>query len=202
VPRSSFSRTPIELQRCFATPAALCRPRGLRSVSGRASRAGRFPPPASRTRQDLVAAGSPITRVRLVRVPGLDDGGDRAPSNQDHHWLESPTGDRRSPTGDRRGPRFLRATHRVRTTGRNESSPALPRSFTGPAVPLLSTARAAEPSGRDRRGSRSSVVRTGRVSRKNGTRGREGASARAPARHASPSRRLRRRVRLPLQSSP
>jgi hypothetical protein len=195
VPRSSFSRTPIELQRCFATPAALCRRRGLRSVSGPVSRAGRFPSPASRTRQGLVAAGLPTTRVRLVRVPGLDDGGDRAPSDQDHRWLESPT-------GDLRGPRFLRATHRVRTTGRNESSPALPRSFTGPAVPLLSTARAAEPSGRDRRGSRSSVVRTGRVSRKNGTRGREGASARAPARHASPSRRLRRRVRLPLQSSP
>jgi hypothetical protein len=36
-PRPSFPRTPIELQRCFATPAALCRRRGRRGVSGRVS---------------------------------------------------------------------------------------------------------------------------------------------------------------------
>jgi len=46
-----------------------------------------------------------------------------------------------------------------------------PGRFTGPAAPFLSTTRAARPSGRDRRRSRSSIARTGRVSRKNGTRG-------------------------------
>jgi len=35
------------------------------------------------------------------------------------HWLESPT-------GDLRGLWFLRSTRKVRTTGRIESSPALP----------------------------------------------------------------------------
>jgi len=42
------------------------------------------------------------------------------------HWLESPTGDLRGPTGALRGLWFLRPTRRVRTTGRIESSPALP----------------------------------------------------------------------------
>jgi len=95
-----------------------------------------WPLPAART-----------TRVRLVREPGLNDGGDRAPSDQDRHSLEIPSGDlggqtghRRDPTGHRRDPTgalrgptgtlrglwFLRPTRRVRTTGRIESSPALP----------------------------------------------------------------------------
>jgi len=46
--RPSFPRTPIELQQCFATPAALCRRRGRRGVSGRVSLdiAGRTVPAA------------------------------------------------------------------------------------------------------------------------------------------------------------
>src|SRR5450759_669924 len=44
-----------------------------------------------------------------------------------------------------------------------------PGRFTGPATPLLSTTRAAQPPGRDPSHSRSHVVRTGRVSRKNVT---------------------------------
>ena len=115
---------------------------------------GRFPPPASRTRQGLVAVSSPITRMRLVRVPGLDDGGDRAPSDQDRHSLESPTGDLRGPTGDLRGPtgalrgpRFLRRTRRVRAMGRIGSSPALPGASR--VRPRRSRARPGQPSPRD-----------------------------------------------------
>jgi len=55
--------------------------------------------------------------------------------------------------------------------GTNRVVPGAPGRFAGPAASLLSTARAAQPSGRDRRRSRSSVARTGRVSRKNRTRG-------------------------------
>jgi hypothetical protein len=58
--------------------------------------------------------------------------------------------------------------------GTNRVVASAPGRFTGPAAPLLSTARAAQPSGRDRRRSRSSVVRTGRVSRKNPARGGRG----------------------------
>src|SRR5450759_3483796 len=65
-PRPSFPRTPIELHRCFATPAvaALCRRRGRRGVPGRVSPAGRLPLPASRTRQGLAAVGSPTMSRR------------------------------------------------------------------------------------------------------------------------------------------
>jgi len=83
--------------------AALCRQRGWRGLSGRVSPAGRFPPPASRTRQGLVAAGSPTTRVRLVRVPGLDDDGDRAPSDCDRRGASlAGQPDRRPSRPDRR----------------------------------------------------------------------------------------------------
>jgi hypothetical protein len=51
--------------------------------------------------------------------------------------------------------------------GTNRGVAGAPGRLTGPASPLLSTTRAAQPSGRDRRRSRSHVVRTGRVFRKN-----------------------------------
>ena len=176
-PRSSFRRTPIELQRCFATPAALCRQRGWRGLPGRVSPAGRLPAPASRTRQGLVAAGSPTTRVRLVRVPRLADGGDRAPSDQDHRGASlAGSSDRRASRPDRRPSRPVVSPTYAQGSyyGTNRVVVSAPGRFTGPAAPLLSTTRAARPSGRDRRRSRSSVVRTGSVSRKNRTRGTRG----------------------------
>ena len=51
--------------------------------------------------------------------------------------------------------------------GTNRGVAGAPGRLTGPASPLLSTTRAAQPSGRDRRRSRFHVVRTGRVFRKN-----------------------------------
>src|SRR5450759_2135089 len=56
--------------------------------------------------------------------------------------------------------------------GTNRVVAGAPGRFTGPATPLLSTTRAAQPPGSDPSHSRSHVVRTGRVFRKNGTRGR------------------------------
>jgi hypothetical protein len=62
--------------------------------------------------------------------------------------------------------------------------------LTSPAAPLLSTTRAAQPSGRNRCRSRSSVVRTGRVFRKNRPRGRGGAGAGAGERPGVTRRHL------------
>src|SRR5450756_1353085 len=56
--------------------------------------------------------------------------------------------------------------------GTNRVVASAPGRFTGPAAPLLSTTRAAQPSGRDPSRAGSSVVRTARVSRKNRPRGR------------------------------
>ena len=75
-----------------------------------------------------------------------------------------------------------------------------PGRLAGPATRLQSTTRAARPSGRDHRGSRSSVARTGRVSRYNRARGRSGAGARerdaraVPAPWAAAATRRARRV--------
>src|SRR5450759_2010508 len=56
--------------------------------------------------------------------------------------------------------------------GTNRVVAGAPGRLTGPATPLLSTTRAAQPPGGDPSRSGSSVVRTGHVSRKNGARGR------------------------------
>jgi hypothetical protein len=81
----------------------------------------------------LDAQGSrcPLTAARVADAPRpgrcrLANDADRAPSDQDRHWLESLTGELRGQTGDLRGLWFLRPTRKVRTTGRIESSPTLP----------------------------------------------------------------------------
>ena len=196
-PRPSFPRTPIELHRCFATPAWQ---RFAADEAGEAylaecpltSPAGRFPPPASRTRQGLVAAGSPITRMRLVRAPGLDDGGDRAPSDQDRHGASlAGEPDRRPSRPDRRPSRPVVSPTYAQGSyyGTNRVVAGAPGRFAGPAAPLLSTTRAAQPPGRDPSRLGSSVVRTARVSRKNRPRGRgraRGGDCTRPARCARP----------------
>src|SRR5450759_4897066 len=58
--------------------------------------------------------------------------------------------------------------------GTNRVVAGAPGRFAGPAAPLLSTTRAAQPPGCSPSRSRSHVVRTGRVFRKNRTRGRGG----------------------------
>ena len=173
--------------------AALCRRRGRRGVSGRVSPTGRLPLPAPRTRQRLAAAGSPtMSRRRGCSSRGFQVS--TAAGTALHrtrivtvrHWLESPTGELRGPSGepDRRPSRPDRRPSRpvVSPTyaqgscyGTNRVVASAPGRFAGPAAPLLSTTRAAQPPGRDPSRSRCSVARTGRVSRKNGARGREGA---------------------------
>jgi hypothetical protein len=142
--------------------------------------AGRLPPPASRTRQGLAAAGSPITRVRLAWVPGLDDGGDRAPSDQTHRGAPAAGVPGRRPSRpDRRASRPAVSPTYAQGSyyGTNRVVAGAPGRFTGPAAPLPSTTREAQPPGRDPRRSRSSIARTGRVSRKNRTTGRGDARA-------------------------
>ena len=72
--------------------------------------------------------------------------------------------------------------------GTNRVVASAPGHLTSPAAPLLSTERAAQPPGRDRRRSRCSVARTGRVSRKNRTRGRGDGVRHSPAQRRRPSR--------------
>src|SRR5450759_5062186 len=55
--------------------------------------------------------------------------------------------------------------------GTNRVVASAPGRFTGPAAPLLSSTRVAQPPGGDPSRAGSHVVRTGRVSRKNRTRG-------------------------------
>ncbi len=151
------------------------------------SPAGRFPPPASRIRQGLVAAGGadyPGAPRAGSRLSDLDDGGDRAPSDQDHRGAPAagapdrrPSRPDRSPSRPVVSPTYAQGSY----YGTNRVVASAPGRFTGPATPLLSTARAAQPLGRDPRRSRSSVARTGRVSRKNRARGRGGGGGRAPA---------------------
>jgi len=138
--RPSFPRTPIELQQCFRLPRRQWQ-RFAADEAGEAYLAecpltspdGRFPPPASRTRQGLVAAGSPT----MSRRRGCSSGGFQVSTTAGtalhrtrltavRQRLECPAGDLRGPTGALRGLWFLRPTRRVRTTGRIGSSPALP----------------------------------------------------------------------------
>jgi hypothetical protein len=214
-PRPSFPRTTSELQRCFATPAALCRRRGRRGVPGRVS---------------IDIAGRTDSAARVTDTPG--PGRCRlADDDADAPRVGSTSRRRRGPRSIGPGSSFAGEPDRrpsrpaVSPTyaqgscyGTNRVVAGAPGRFAGPAAPLLSTARAAQPPGCSPSRSRSHVVRTGRVFRKNRTRGRGdagtrgrgdagaggrgGGGGRAPARHASPSRRLPRRVRLPFQSSP
>ena len=121
--------------------------------------------------------GSPTTRVRLVRVPRLDDGGDRVPAQDRRGASLAGSSDRRASRPDRRPSRPVVSPTYAQGScyGTNRVVAGAPGRFTGPATPLLSTARAAQPSGRYRRRSRCSVVRTGRVSLKNRSGGRGGA---------------------------
>jgi hypothetical protein len=66
--------------------------------------------------------------------------------------------------------------------GTNRVVASAPGRFTGPAAPLLSSTRVAQPPGGDPSRAGSHVVRTGRVSQKNRTRGRGGAGAATHAR--------------------
>lgn len=76
--------------------------------------------------------------------------------------------------------------------GTNRSVAAAPGRHSGPPAPLLSTTRAAPPSGYHFRRPRSSIARTGRVFRKNRARGRPRAGAGDPERtDATLSSRLR-----------
>jgi len=79
--------------------------------------------------------------------------------------------------------------------GTNRAVAAAPWRHAGPPAPLLSTTRAAPPSGCHLRRPRSSIARTGRVFRKNRTRGRPRAGAGDPERtDAAPSLGLSRRT--------
>jgi hypothetical protein len=102
--------------------------------------------------------------------------------------------------------------------GRNRVVASAPGLLTGPATPLLSTTRAAQPPGRDPSRAGSHVVRTGRVSRKNGTartrergrgdpRARTGTRARRwsfglPRRRKNGTRGARRRRPPPARAAP
>ena len=98
----------------------------------------------------------------------------------------------RGPTGDPSRPVVSPTYAQGSYYGTNRVVAGAPGRLTGPATPLLSTTRTAQPSGRDCRRSRSHVVRTGHVFRKNRTRGRTapGIAAAARGRHAARSRRL------------
>jgi len=111
------------------------------------------------------------------------------PSDQDRHWLESPTGDLRGPTGDLSRPAVSPSYAQGSYYGTNRVVAGAPGRLAGPAAPLLSTTRAAQPPGRDPSRLGSSVVRTARVSRKNRPRGRgraRGGDCTRPARCARP----------------
>jgi hypothetical protein len=123
-------------------------------------------------------------RVRLVREPGLDGGADRAPSDQDRHGASlAGEPDRRPSRPVRRPSRPVVSPTYAQGSwyGTNRVMASAPGHLTSPAAPLLSTERAAQPSGRSPSRSRSHVVRTGRVFRKNRTRGRGGGDAGAGA---------------------
>jgi hypothetical protein len=182
--RPSFPRTPIELQRCFATPAVPCRRGGLPGVSGRVSRdiAGRTdsaahvadtPRPGRCRLADYADAPRVSSRSRRRRGqhsmgpgPSLAGEPDWRPSRPD-----------RRPSRPVVSPTYAQGSY----YGTNRVVAGAPGRFTGPAAPLLSTERAAQPSGRSPSRSRSHVVRTGRVFRKNRTRGRGGGDAGAGA---------------------
>jgi Transposase zinc-ribbon domain len=198
-------RTPLELQRRFGTEEA-CQaylaewrlPDGFRCPRRGHARAWPLP-------------GSPTTRVRLAWVPGLDDGGDRAPSDQAHRGAPAAgVPDRRPSRPDRRPSRPDRRPSRpvVSPTyaqgscyGTNRVVAGAPGRLTGPAAPLPSMTRAAQPPGGDPRRSRSSIARTGRVSRKNRTTGRGDARAGVRGRLRESARASRVAISAPTSTS-
>jgi hypothetical protein len=176
--RRSGGSGALPRQRCFATEEACeaylagCRPpdgfRGPRRGQPKVRS-----PPARR-----VAAGSPTPRVGLVRVLRLDDGGDRAPSDSDHRGASLAGGPDRRPSRPLVSPTYAQGSY----YGTNRLVAGAPGRLTGPAASLLSTTRAAQLSGRDRRRSRSSRSTNrariseqsdARAGREGGTRGRE-----------------------------
>jgi hypothetical protein len=115
--------------------------------------------------------------MRLGWVPGLDDGGDRAQPDQDRHGASLAGEPDRRPSRPVVSPTYAQGS----CYGTNRVVASAPGLLMGPATPLLSTTRAAQPSGRDPSRSRCSVVRTGRVSRKKRGRGDAGTRGRGDA---------------------
>jgi hypothetical protein len=149
---------------------ALCHRGAPRGVPGLVSPAGRLPLPAAQTAQRLIAA-------RLADYASAPRGGYQVSTT-----ARTVLNRTRTVSGWRARPRSSRPERRpsrpvVSPTyaqdsyyGTNRVVASAPGRFTGPAAPVLSTAREAQSPGHDRRRSRSSVPRTGRVFRKNGTR--------------------------------
>src|SRR5665811_391022 len=85
----------------------------------------------------------------------MEYGGGRTPSDHDRHWLESPTGDLRDPTGRRPSQPDWRPSRPAVSPsyaqgswyGTNRVVASAPGRLAGPAAPLLSTTRAAQPPG-------------------------------------------------------
>jgi len=142
-----------------ALRAGRCARPGVAAGGDDAPHAGRCVPAPSLGRC-VPSAGTVLHRTRTAAVL---------------QGLESPSGDPRVATADLLGPWFpvvspTYAQGSYYETNRVDSG-ACGR-LAGPAAPLLSTARAAQPSGRDRRRSRSCAARTRRVSRNCAARGR------------------------------
>jgi hypothetical protein len=144
------------------------------------------------------------TRMRLAWVPGLDDGGDRAPSDQAHRGAPAagvpgrrPSRPDRRPSRPAVSPTYAQGSY----YGTNQVVASAPGRLAGPAAPLPSTTRAAQPPGRDPRRSRCSVARTGRVSRKNGTTGRGDARAGVRGRLRESARASRVAISAPTSTS-
>jgi hypothetical protein len=216
-PRPSFPRTPLELQRCFATPAALCRRRGRRGVSGRVSR-----DIAGRTDSAARVADTPRPgRCRRRGLRGCPSCGNQVSTTAGTaiHRTRTVIGWRARPETFAARPETLAACgfsdlragfvlrdesgRRQRSRAPHGSGRAAPEHDAGsPAVrtrlPRLAILRSTNWA----RISEEPAAGRGVRGRGDGDAGTGCGDGTAPARHASSSRRLPRRVRLPLQSSP
>ena len=177
--------------------------------AGRARRLVRAPPRPAAPRRCVavpsrcVAVGSPTPRVRVVRLLGMGDGGDLAPSDKDHRGPSvAGAPDRRPPRPDRGPPRPLVSPTQAQGSyqGTNRVVIGAPKRLAGLAAPRLSTRRAAQSPGRDRRCWRSSTARTWRVSRN--CPGRRGGCSVEPRRPTGPGRRAAGTGRFHLNSHP
>ena len=163
-----------------------CHRGGLRGVSGRVSPAGRLA-----TASAARAADTP--RPRRCRL--TDSAGRGAPR------AGTASRRRRGPGSIGLGPSRFVSGRRARPEtisrplvcptyaqgsyyGTKQVLGGAPGRLTGPAAPRLSTTRAAQNPGRDRRRSRSSAARTGRVCRNNRTRAPRGREGGTPGAHA------------------
>jgi len=167
--RSPGSRTPHVAPATSALPrrrgklgaaSSAPLPRPPRPVAG--------PPRPGRLDRRCVAVGSPTPPVRVVRLRGMGDGGDRAPSDKDHRGPSmAGAPDRTPPRPDRTPPQLVVSPTYAQGSyyGTNRVDSGARGRLAGPAAALLSTTRAALPSGRDRSRWRSSAARTWRVSR-------------------------------------